>query len=174
MAPEAANNSVTGGAMIPLLSLGIPGDPATAVMLGGFLIHGLIPGPLLFAEHRADVYVIYLAIFVAYVSVVLFQYFGIRAFVSDVLPRLAAYDTQVLVNVCGDSPEEYAEGHLPGATLIPLDELPARLGELDRGKPTLVYCRSGNRAGSDPLSTTTSPSPASSSAYSKSVSASNE
>ena len=48
VAPETANNAVTGGALIPLLSLGIPGDPTTAVMLGGLLIHGLRPGPLLF------------------------------------------------------------------------------------------------------------------------------
>lgn len=44
-------------------------------------------------------------------------------------------------------PEEYAQEHIPGATLIPLGELPARLGELDPGKVTLVYCRSGGRAG---------------------------
>ena len=44
-------------------------------------------------------------------------------------------------------PEEYAEGHLPGATLIPLGELPGRLSEIDSSKLTLVYCRSGGRAG---------------------------
>lgn len=44
-------------------------------------------------------------------------------------------------------PVEYAQGHIPGARLIPLGELPARVGELDRSKPTIVYCRSGNRSG---------------------------
>jgi sulfur-carrier protein adenylyltransferase/sulfurtransferase len=44
-------------------------------------------------------------------------------------------------------PEEYAEGHLPGATSIPLGELPGRIDEIDRSKLTLVYCRSGGRAG---------------------------
>ena len=44
-------------------------------------------------------------------------------------------------------PEEYAEGHIPGATLIPLGELPDRIDEIDRSKLTLVYCRSGGRAG---------------------------
>jgi TctA family transporter len=81
VAPETANNAVTGGTMIPLLSLGIPGDPATAIILGGLLIHGLAPGPLLFTEHRVEVYAIYLSILVAYVMLLLFQYFGIRAFV---------------------------------------------------------------------------------------------
>ncbi len=50
-APEAGNNGVTGGVMIPLLTLGIPGDAASAVMLGAFLIHGLQPGPALFTDH---------------------------------------------------------------------------------------------------------------------------
>jgi putative tricarboxylic transport membrane protein len=81
-APETANNAVTGGAMIPLLSLGIPGDPATAVMLGGLLIHGLVPGPLLFREHKTEVYIIYFAILIAYLAVVAFQIWGIRAFVK--------------------------------------------------------------------------------------------
>ena len=50
-APEAANNSESGGAMIPLLSLGLPGTASTAVMLAALLLYGLQPGPLLFTEH---------------------------------------------------------------------------------------------------------------------------
>ena len=42
--------------------------------------------------------------------------------------------------------DEFAQGHVPTATLIPHDELAARLGELDRGRPVLLYCRSGRRA----------------------------
>jgi putative tricarboxylic transport membrane protein len=49
--PEAANNSESGGAMIPLLSLGLPGTASTAVMLAALLLYGLQPGPLLFKEH---------------------------------------------------------------------------------------------------------------------------
>lgn len=49
--PEAANNSATSGAMIPLLALGLPFAPATAMLLGGFMIHGITPGPLLVAQH---------------------------------------------------------------------------------------------------------------------------
>jgi putative tricarboxylic transport membrane protein len=47
-APEAANNADTAGAMVPLLTLGIPGGGATAVMLGAFIMYGIQPGPLLF------------------------------------------------------------------------------------------------------------------------------
>ena len=45
-------------------------------------------------------------------------------------------------------PGEYAQGHLPGAVLIPLGELMNRLGEIRRDRKTIVYCRSGNRSGS--------------------------
>ncbi|NNE80299.1 MAG: tripartite tricarboxylate transporter permease [Silicimonas sp.] len=49
-APEAANNAASTGSMLPMLTLGIPGSPTTAILLGGMIIWGLRPGPLLFAE----------------------------------------------------------------------------------------------------------------------------
>ena len=49
--PEAANNAAAGGAMVPLLSLGLPFTPTTAVLLGGMLLHGITPGPLLLRDH---------------------------------------------------------------------------------------------------------------------------
>ena len=49
-APESANNAAVGGAYVPMLSLGIPGDAATAVIIGGLYIHGLKPGPMLMIE----------------------------------------------------------------------------------------------------------------------------
>ena len=49
--PESANNAAVGGAMVPLLSLGLPFTPATAVLLGGMLLHGVTPGPLLLRDH---------------------------------------------------------------------------------------------------------------------------
>ncbi len=58
-APETAANASTGGAMIPLLTLGIPGSGATAVMMGAFLLHGIQPGPLLFEKQTAMVYTIF-------------------------------------------------------------------------------------------------------------------
>lgn len=51
--PESANNSDTAGAMVPLLTLGVPGGGATAVMMGAFIMHGIQPGPLLF-QNRPD------------------------------------------------------------------------------------------------------------------------
>ncbi len=92
VAPETANNAVTGGTMIPLLSLGIPGDPATAVILGGLLIHGLHPGPMLFRTHLGTIYALYIAIVLAYVVILIVQLWGIRLFVRvlQVPPHLLA------------------------------------------------------------------------------------
>jgi putative tricarboxylic transport membrane protein len=50
-APEAANNAVTASSMVPLLSLGIPGNSTSALFIGAMALHGLVPGPLLFAQH---------------------------------------------------------------------------------------------------------------------------
>jgi len=80
--PEAAHNGVTGGALIPMLTLGIPGDPATAILMGALLIHGLKPGPLLFQENSGFIYGMYAALFVINLLVLGIQSFGIRFFVK--------------------------------------------------------------------------------------------
>ncbi len=64
-APETANNAATGGAMVPLLTLGIPGSATTAVIIGGFMVHGLQPGPMLFLNQPDLMYSIFLAMYVA-------------------------------------------------------------------------------------------------------------
>lgn len=56
VASETANNAVTGGSLIPLLTLGIPGSAPAALFLGAMIIHGLRPGPLLFSQNAAEVY----------------------------------------------------------------------------------------------------------------------
>jgi len=53
---ESANNAVSGGALIPLLTLSIPGSSVAAILLGGFTMHGLVPGSSLFTEHANEVY----------------------------------------------------------------------------------------------------------------------
>ncbi|MCK6451957.1 MAG: tripartite tricarboxylate transporter permease [Alphaproteobacteria bacterium] len=64
-APESAKNATTGAAMIPLLTLGIPGSAATAIMLAALLIHGINPGPLLFATDPRLVYTVFVSMIVA-------------------------------------------------------------------------------------------------------------
>jgi putative tricarboxylic transport membrane protein len=58
-APESANNATTGGALIPMLCLGVPGDVVTSVMLGALVLIGVRPGPLLFIENIDVVYSIF-------------------------------------------------------------------------------------------------------------------
>jgi putative tricarboxylic transport membrane protein len=67
-APEAANNTVACTALVPTLTFGIPGSNSTAVLLGGFLIHGLQPGPLLFAREPEFIYGLYGGLAVANLS----------------------------------------------------------------------------------------------------------
>lgn len=81
-ASEAANNAVTGGALVPLLTLGIPGDVVTAVMLGALMIQGLTPGPLLFTENRGVVTGIYVMLILANIFMLLVGLLGINAFVK--------------------------------------------------------------------------------------------
>ncbi len=64
-APESANNAVAGGALIPMLTLGIPGDPISAILMGALMIQGLIPGPLLFQQTPQFVYSVFWAFLLA-------------------------------------------------------------------------------------------------------------
>lgn len=64
-ASESANNAVTGGTLIPTLTLGIPGNAVTAVFVGGLTIHGMIPGPSLFTQHAETTYTLILSLFLA-------------------------------------------------------------------------------------------------------------
>lgn len=89
--PECANNAVTGGALIPLLALGIPGDPVTAILLGALMIHGLQPGPLLFAQNPVVVKGIYISVILSYVVIFLFSLFSIK-----LIARLLNVKTSIL------------------------------------------------------------------------------
>tara|TARA_Y100000590_G_scaffold407799_1_gene498418 strand:- start:743 stop:1699 length:957 start_codon:yes stop_codon:yes gene_type:complete len=79
--PEAANNACVGGALVPLMTLGIPGDTMTAVLMGALLIHGLRPGPLLFMERPDFVAAVYVALFLALILTVVFGFLLVRHFV---------------------------------------------------------------------------------------------
>ena len=71
VASEAANNAVTGGALVPTLALGIPGDAATAVMLGALIVHGVTPGVELFARNADLVAFIFIALFIVNIMMLL-------------------------------------------------------------------------------------------------------
>ena len=77
-AAESGNNGVCGPTLIPLLTLGIPGDKSTAVLLGAFMIQGLTPGPLLFTKHVDIIYGIFIAMIVTNAVVFVIGKFGIK------------------------------------------------------------------------------------------------
>ena len=79
-APESANNAVGGGAMIPMLSLGVPGDPVTAVLIGALMIQGLTPGPLLYRDHQDVVYLIFAAMVIANIFMFIIATAGLPIF----------------------------------------------------------------------------------------------
>ncbi|MDR1533894.1 MAG: tripartite tricarboxylate transporter permease [Planctomycetota bacterium] len=82
VAPETANNATIGGALVPLLTLGIPGDTVTAMLLGGLMIHGITPGPMLFDERPDLVYGIFAALTVSAIIMLFMEFYGLRIFVK--------------------------------------------------------------------------------------------
>lgn len=82
VASETANNAVTGGSLVPLLTLGIPGNAVTAVLLGGLTIHGLSPGPALFEQTPDIAYGFIFSLFLSNLAFVpiglLIAYYGSR------------------------------------------------------------------------------------------------
>ena len=99
VASEAANNGTIGGAMIPLLSLGIPGDAATAMLLGGLQVHNVAPGPLIYEKSGNVVYAIFFAMVLSAIFMMLFMLLGMRLFVS-VLKVPKNYLLPVVVVLC--------------------------------------------------------------------------
>lgn len=94
VASESANNATVGGALIPLISLGIPGSVIDAILLGGLLIHGLQPGPLLFEQNPDMVYTIMGTMFVSNVFMFLVMLLAVRY-----IARLALLPRNLLMPV---------------------------------------------------------------------------
>jgi putative tricarboxylic transport membrane protein len=80
-APEAANNAASTGSMLPMLTLGIPGSPTTAILLGGMVIWGLEPGPLMFVENPKFVWGLIASLYVANLFSLLLNVSLIPAFI---------------------------------------------------------------------------------------------
>lgn len=93
-AAESGNNAVAGGALIPTITLGIPGDIANSVLLGAFMLHGLRPGPELFQKHPVETYAIFLTLITSSFMLLLVGKIGIKIFV-----RFVNITKQVLIPV---------------------------------------------------------------------------
>jgi putative tricarboxylic transport membrane protein len=97
VAPQAAATASVGGAIIPLLTLGIPGSGATAIMLAAFMLHGIQPGAHVFVSQPGLIYAIFAAVFVSLFGMVLIGYFAIKALVKVLDLREAAVSAFVVM-----------------------------------------------------------------------------
>ena len=93
-ATESSNNGVTGGALIPLMTLGVPGDVLTAILLGALMIQGLTPGPLLFQEHGATVNGIFASFFVSNILILVVGLIAVR-----ILGKVVLVPTAILMSI---------------------------------------------------------------------------
>ncbi|MBF4694284.1 tripartite tricarboxylate transporter permease [Fusibacter sp. Q10-2] len=102
VAPEAANNAAIGGAFIPMLTLGIPGDAVTAVMIGALTIHGLKPGPNMMTASPDMFYLIVSCLFIASIALVFFGMTGIKIFTKIVeIPKGILLPIIIILSVVG-------------------------------------------------------------------------
>ena len=91
VAAESANNSNSGGAMITVLTLGIPGDAITAIIMGVFVVHGIVPGPALFTERPEIVSGVFAALIALNILILLLLVLSVKG-----LARLAYVDARLL------------------------------------------------------------------------------
>lgn len=102
IASETASCASTGGAMIPLLTLGIPGDATTMMMLGAFMLQGLQPGPLLMRDNPDQIMLIYLAFFLSVILMLFMLIYCIKLMTKALmLPREILYPIIVMLCVIG-------------------------------------------------------------------------
>lgn len=102
VAPESANNATTGGAMIPMLTLGIPGDLVTALLIGALIIHGLFPGPLLFKNNPEVVSSIFISLLLSNFIFLALGLLGAKYFAKLItLPRDVLLTMILCVSVVG-------------------------------------------------------------------------
>lgn len=91
-AAESGNNACVGGSLVPLLTLGIPGNTVAAALMGGLMIHGLIPGPELFSTHADVTYPFILSLFISNASFLL-----VGLFFAPYFARISHIPAQILI-----------------------------------------------------------------------------
>ncbi len=100
--PEAANNSDTAGALVPLLTLGLPGGAVTAVLLGAFIMYGIQPGPMLFKDHPDVVWGLIDSMYIGNIMLLILNLPLIGLFVRLLyIPRAMLYPLIMAISVIG-------------------------------------------------------------------------
>ncbi len=101
-APEAANNGSVGGALVPLLTLGIPGSASTAVLIGALMIHKLNPGPELFDKEPGLVYGIFVSLFFANIFMFFVGLLGNKVWIKIIAaPKSVLYPVILALSFIG-------------------------------------------------------------------------
>jgi len=99
---ESANNGCSGGAMIPLLSLGVPGDSVTAILLGAFIMKGIQPGPMMYISELPTVYKVFAALMLANLAMLVVGCAGVRFFAKIVsVEKKLLYPIILVVSLLG-------------------------------------------------------------------------
>jgi putative tricarboxylic transport membrane protein len=99
VASETSNNACVGGAMVTMITLGIPGDVVTAILLGGLMIHSVQPGPLLMITNPEVVYGLFAALFLSNILFFVIEYSGVRLF-TQVLRVQKYFLYPIIVTMC--------------------------------------------------------------------------
>ena len=101
-ATESANNGCSGGAMIPLLSLGVPGDAVTAIILGAFIMKGIQPGPMMYISELPTVYKVFAALMLANLAMLAVGCLGVRFFAKIVsVEKKMLYPIILVISLLG-------------------------------------------------------------------------
>lgn len=99
---EAANSAVVGASLIPLFVLGIPGNLAVAMLMGAFMIHGMMPGPLLFEENSQLMYGVFGSLVIASFFLLIIGRFGLKVFCKAVqIPSVVLYPLVIFTCIMG-------------------------------------------------------------------------
>lgn len=107
-ASESANSAVCASALIPLFTLGIPGNVAAALLIGAFIIHGMIPGPLMFEENAQFIYSIYASLLIANFFLLIIGRFGLKVSCKIVsVPRPILYPIIIFTCLIGSYLKSY-------------------------------------------------------------------
>ncbi len=108
-AAEAANSGSVGGALVPLLTLGIPGSASTAVLIGALMIHEVVPGPQLFNTNPDIVYGLFASLLIANVVLLGLGLFGSRLWIKVTLvPKRVLYPLIITISVVGSFAVRYS------------------------------------------------------------------
>ena len=149
-ASEISNNASVGGSLIPMVALGIPGDGTTAILLGGLMIHGIQPGPLLFTNNPEIVFTLFCTAMFAAVLVLFQQFFGMRLFPLILkIPYHYLYPAIIVLGFVGSICQLQYLFQLCTSSGIRRSGLPVRYSE-DSHQPLHPQLYPGSHAGVEP------------------------